>query len=32
MMRWGFSEHDDVGGSVNLMRWGFSELDEVGVQ
>ena len=24
MMRWGFSEHDDVGGSVNMMRWGFS--------
>ena len=27
LMRWGFSEHDDVGGSVNLMRWGFSEHD-----
>ena len=32
MMRWGFSEHDEVGGSVNMMRWGFSEHDEVGVQ
>ena len=32
MMRWGFSEHDDVGDSVNMMRWGFSELGEVGVQ
>ena len=32
MMRWRFSEHDEVGGSVNMMRWRFSEHDEVGVQ